>query len=144
MNNKRIIFFLLAAYFLSGCSSQSHITRKSIAGDMHNALNMISKNKENYLRLGEKQLGKTGFYYIINSSGIVIFHPQLILVGKSFKGLWFIEPVLKGNEGCINYSVSGNKNYLFYRKINSDEILCLSIMEDEISEFIPGCEEVKR
>ena len=141
---KRITILFIAAIMFSSCSSSIKITKKIIDDDMQNAMNIISGNKINYLRLGEKQMGKTGFYYIINSEGKVVFHPQLILVGKSFKGLWFIDPVLKGNEGCVNYNVTGNKNYLFYKKINNDEILCFTIMEEEITEYIQGCIEIKR
>jgi hypothetical protein len=144
MLNKKIVILLLVSFFFTACSSSMKVTKKNIDDDMISAMNMISSNKINYLRLGEKQIGKTGFYYIINSEGRVVFHPQLILIGKSFKGLWFIDPVLNGNSGCVNYSVSGNRNYLFYRKINNDDILCFSIMEEEITEYIQGCEEIKR
>jgi hypothetical protein len=144
MLNKKIVIFLILSVIFAACSSSQKITRKTIDDDILNAMNMINNNKINYLRLGEKQIGKTGFYYIINSEGRVVFHPQLILIGKSFKGLWFIEPVLKVNDGCINYSVSGNRNYLFYKKINNDEILCFSIMQEEIAGYIQGCDEIKR
>jgi hypothetical protein len=144
MLSKKIIKFLIVSALFLSCSSTLQITRKTINDDMIDALNIIKLSKVNYLRLGNKQIGKTGFYYIINTDGRVIFHPKLILVGKSFKGLWFIDPVLKGNEGCIKYNVSGNKNYLFYKKINSDEILCLSIMEEDITEDIQGCDEIRR
>jgi len=144
MLNKKIIIILAVSVLTVSCSSSMKITKKAIDDDMQSAMNMISNNKINYLRLGEKQLGKTGFYYIVNSDGRVVFHPQLILIGKSFKGLWFIDPVLRGDGGCINYIVSGNRNYLFYKKINEDEILCFAIMEEEVADYIDGCEEVKR
>ncbi|MBP7737256.1 MAG: Cache 3/Cache 2 fusion domain-containing protein [Spirochaetes bacterium] len=115
-----------------GCAASRVITSEGIRNEMAAISREIDSNRSAMNALRERRVGKTGFYYVLDSDGRVVFHPRLVLIGSSFSKVWFVNQLLEEKSGCFTYVLGNRKHYLFYTPINDFEILCLSIISDDI------------
>ncbi len=120
-----------------GCATIKAITSDGIKNDMAAISREIDANRSAMNALRDRRVGKTGFYYVLNSDGRVVFHPRLALIGTSFSKVWFVNQLLEEKSGCFTYVLGNRNHYLFYAPINDFEILCLSIISDDLP---PGVE----
>ncbi len=62
------------------------------------------ENREKAARfLLTKKIGESGYYYIINSKGIVLYHPQKELVGRDVTNFDFIKRQIQDKNGYLEY-----------------------------------------
>ena len=92
--------------------------------------------------LRDRRVGKTGFYYVLDSDGRVVFHPRPALIGTSFSKTWFINQLLTEKSGCLTYTLGNRTHYLFFLPLNDSEILCLSIVSEDFPQPVE-CEAAR-
>ena len=131
-----LIFILL---FVGSCKSVSKIPINKIKMDFSSVSNFVKKSRSSITDLNKKRLGITGFYYIIDSDGVLVYHPQNVLIGRSFRSYWFIEIILAEKSGCIKYNLGEKENTIYFRPLNDSEILCFSIMSEEVKDNSSNC-----
>lgn len=141
---RTIVFIITAVNLLvvlvmlsTGCATIAAISSDSIRNDMTVISREIDSNRSSMNTLRDRRVGKTGFYYVLDSDGRVVFHPRPALIGSSFSKVWFVNQLLEEKSGCITYILGNRKHYLFYKPINDFEILCFSITSDDLP---PGVE----
>ena len=122
--------FLLLA-LITGCASPSVIGSEKIFSDLKSARKTIAQDKKNIHELAEKKAGKTGFYYIIDRDGVVVYHPVAVLMGSNFKRYNFLDSVLKSRSGCFQYTFGNIRHLIFFDSLNDNDILCLTIPREE-------------
>ena len=91
-------------------------------------------------RLKNRRLGKSGFYYIVDFEGTVVFHPQSALIGTSFKDHWFIEKLTGEKTGCMMYRLGNRTHVIYFDQISDSEILCFSILADDLRQPPLDCQ----
>ena len=116
-----------------GCASPAIVDSEKIIGDMQSARRSLSMDKGYMGTLAERKAGKTGFYYIINRDGLVVYHPVTVLMGSNFKRYSFLDGVLKARSGCFQYTFGDIRYLLFFESLNENDILCLAIPKDEVA-----------
>ena len=137
---QNIIFCVcLIALTLPSCRSMPRVHLSKVNLEISKVKSAISRSRDNIILLKDKRVGNSGFYYIINNDGVVIFHPQSVLIGRSFKKFWFIDAILKEKSGCLKYYVGEKEQTIYYRDINEYEILCFSIMSEEVDDSTSEC-----
>ena len=63
--------------------------------------------------LADQKIGKSGYVYIINSSGVIMYHPQGELLGKDSMSSELTQEVLKNKEGSFIFKDSSTKKKMF-------------------------------
>lgn len=114
------------------CMGTGPVTVASIQKDVESFRGEIEKDRNAILSVRHRRVARSGFYYIINSEGKIVFHPRPVLVGADFSRFYFVKEILKKREGCFFYSMGEISQLMIFRSLNSDEILCLSIPADEV------------
>lgn len=63
------------------------------------------------------KFGKTGQFFCIDSSGVVVVHPDKALIGKNIKSHDYINEIIKNKNGIIRYKKDGETYLASYRYI---------------------------
>ncbi|MCL1911726.1 MAG: hypothetical protein FWG13_05935 [Leptospirales bacterium] len=137
--SRKIRIFAAAALFFAGCLSSSTVKSSSLADDIEKEAAALNKNMERVYQLKSKRLASSGFYYIISRAGLIVFHPQAVLIGADMSSMSFVAAVLQQENGCIEYTVDEKVFILFFRPLNHGNILCLSIPKEEVIGFYGEC-----
>jgi len=144
MKFKIVSLILFSIIFFPQCSGITVVDENRINKDFNSMLEAVKKDRKNVYSIKDRRVGKTGFYYIINRNGLVVFHPQAVLIGSDFKRYWFIDEILEAGSGCISYSIGNMNQMVFFKPINKSEILCLSIDRNEIVGAPVNCSRSNR
>ncbi len=134
-----ILFFL----FDAGCSTSQKTGVRDIRKEMESTRNFINRKKSNLPLIKKRKAGETGFYYVIDLEGVILFHPRGLLVGSSFKRYSFIKKIIHLRSGCIRYQAGEIQQLVFFMPLNEKSILCLSIPAEEVKNRKERCEEIK-
>lgn len=128
------LFFTEIMVFLLGCATTVIPTPAGIRNDMGAVIRDVSVNRGALDGLKKRRIGKSGFYYVIDLDGKVVFHPQLALIGTSFSKIWFIDQLVAEKSGCLTYQLGNRSYHIFFEPLNDSEILCFSIISDELNQ----------
>jgi len=134
-----MIMLLLAC----GCTTATLVTTSTIRKDMAAIKKDIDINRSSMEGLKNKRVGSTGFYYIVDIEGKVVFHPQTALIGTSFKNHWFINTIINERSGCLTYRLGNRTHVVYFEQLNESEILCLSIVSNDIREPTTECRQAE-
>jgi hypothetical protein len=136
-----VVCFILYA-FLSGCAAAPvRLTADRIKSDMASIKNEIIQNRGAMNKLRIVRAGATGFYYVVDTEGTVVFHPQPAIIGTSFKNHWFINKIIADKTGCLSYTLGNRTHLIFFDRLNDSEILCLSILTDDLGAPPADCSQ---
>ncbi|HPL15052.1 MAG TPA: Cache 3/Cache 2 fusion domain-containing protein [Spirochaetota bacterium] len=116
----------------TGCATKRPVTSDRIKAEMAAIIRNIATDRTVMNSLREKRVGKTGFYYVLGADARVVFHPRQALIGTSFSKTWFVSQLLTRKTGCLTYTLGNRTHFLFFSPINDSEILCLSIVSEDI------------
>jgi hypothetical protein len=133
------VIFMILPY---GCSSPGILDSEKIFRELKSARVDLGIDKKNIDAINSRKAGKTGFYYIINRDGMVVYHPVTMLIGSNFKKYKFLEDVLKSRSGCFQYTFGENIHLIFFDSLNENDILCLSIPGDEVQGTEKFCKPI--
>lgn len=143
LNNSRsrkILFFAVCLVFLQYCGSANKIiTNDSIKKDMNGTALRLESNMNYAYELKTRAVGKSGFYYILSRDGVVVFHPQAVLIGSRMGHISFVREVLERESGCLSYGIEDKRLLIFFRPVGENNILCLSIYENELKGQLVDC-----
>lgn len=130
---RRCLGIMTVLLILDGCATTVvSVSTDRIHAEMTAVVREISLNREAMNGLGKRRIGATGFFYIVNSDGIVVFHPRPALIGTSFRNHWFINKIMEEKTGCLTYRLGNRTHVVFYERLNEEEILCFSIVSDDL------------
>lgn len=126
---------ILFVMLIFGCATTAvTVAPDRIRAEMKSIVSEISLNRSSMKGLGGRRLGVTGFFYIVDADGIVVFHPRPALIGTSFRNHWFIKKIMEEKSGCLTYRLGNRTHVVYYERLNEeDEILCFSIVSDDLS-----------
>jgi hypothetical protein len=139
---KNIISFLAAlTVTLAGCATAGKISGEAIRRDMDIVAEKAGNDPSWLQALKGRRIAGSGYYYIIDRNGIVVFHPQGLLVGSNMKNFWFIQQVLRKEKGCFSYIMgkAGQVHLVVFRPMGETGILCLSIPAGEVADYAAFC-----
>jgi hypothetical protein len=131
----------MAIIFVLNCATVSLVTSDRIRSDITSIKRGYNADRNYIKKLKDRRVGKTGFYYIIDSNGTVIFHPQAALVGSNFNNHWFVNQILTDKSGCITYQLGNRTHVVFFESLGDSEILCLSLVADELQQLPGECKQ---
>ena len=90
--------------------------------------------------LKNKRLGLSGYFYVIDHEGRIVYHPKEALIGMSFRDNPFVRRLILKRSGCIEQHIEGRRRVIIFRSIDQYRILCLSISSFEINLKDIDCE----
>ena len=135
MTRTRLVI-LISLLILIDCATFSPASIDAIHADMESVARGISVDRSYMYTLGNRRIGKTGYYYVLDTDGRVVFHPRSALIGTSFSKVLFIDQLLGEKSGCLTYTLGNRKHYLFFMHIDDSEILCLSIVSEDLPQAV--------
>ena len=133
------IITLLILHLFS-CASVGPVTPNRIRAEIASIKSDLAAGKNIIDQLKNKRLGKSGFYYIVDFDGTVVFHPQSALIGSSFKDHWFINKLTTDRSGCMMYRLGNRTHVIFFEQVSNNDILCFSILADDLSKPPLDCQ----
>jgi hypothetical protein len=136
-------FCVLVAFLVAGCASVGPVTSDRIRAEIASIKKDIAAGKNVVEQLKKKRLGQSGFYYIVDFDGTVVFHPQSALIGSSFKDHWFINKLTSDRSGCMMYRLGNRTHVIYFEQVSDSDILCFSILADDLSKPPLDCQQVE-
>ncbi len=124
---------------LAGCAGMQRYSTSRLTSNLARVKSRIELDRKYMFRLKDRRIGRSGFYYILDRNGTIVFHPQSFLIGNSFKRYWFVEKILQRRRGCLRYSLGKKGHVVFFEPLGEDEILCLAILAEEVSGRTDHC-----
>jgi hypothetical protein len=138
---KKILLITLPVLFcLNLCCAGRMVTGSNIKKELIKTAESIKKDRSLIYTLDKKTIGKTGYFYIIRNDGRISYHPKKGLINFNFSEYPFTKKILKERNGCLTYTVDAVVRNIFYRELDADEILCLTIDSNEFDETVYECE----
>ncbi len=131
---------LLLLIFITACTSVQVVENNDIDSIIKTEIKNINSNRKYLYTLRNKKVAKSGYFYIINNDGIITHHYNPLLIGRNFKGYWFVKHILDKKSGCLSYFFANSENYIFYQPLNKNETICLSIRREDFKGTLPSCE----
>jgi hypothetical protein len=128
-----ILLTVLIVVFDVSCSS-SQLSESTINDRIINTVVMLNENGGVSEKVRDLRVGETGYYYIINSAGTVILHPKKMLEGMKFQDNPMVRKIIREGKGCIRQNIEGQDRIIFYRALNNDRVLCLTINASDIED----------
>ncbi len=122
-----------------GCATVRPVTPDGIKSEMDSIKREIARDRSYMQKLKTMKVGATGFFYVVDTNGTVVFHPQSTLIGVSFKNNWFMQGVIAGKSGCLTYRLGLRMYVILYEPLNASEILCLSILAGDMRALPAEC-----
>ena len=129
---KRKPLFITLCIILVSCSTGQGVGEDSVKRELYSTRRAIADHGSDVAFLRDKRVGQSGYFYIINKQGIVVFHPNQILIGRNFSEFDFTARIIEKEEGVLHYGREGMMYRVYFVPLDGDEILCLSIPENEI------------
>ncbi len=129
---KRKLLFITLCTILVSCSTGQGVGEDSLKRELYSMRRAIADHGNDMAFLGDKRVGQSGYFYIISKQGIVVFHPNPIVIGRSFREFDFTARIIEKEEGVLHYGREGMMYRVYFVPLDSGEILCLSIPENEI------------
>ena len=136
-----ILGFFVVFPLVYGCATAVQVTMDGIRSEMASIKKDIARNRDNIEKLKSIRIGTTGYFYIVDTEGTVVIHPQSALIGSSFKNNRFINKIIANKTGCISNQLGNRVHVVFYDQLNDSEILCLSILSDDLSSLPSDCQQ---
>jgi len=136
---KKILISLLFLSLTALYCTTTNIDEYSVQKELYDRAESIKKNRNSVYKLDNRTIGKNGYFYILQSSGKISYHPKKALIGVDFSTYPFVEKILTKRNGCIMMEIEGVSRYIFFREIDKDEILCLTIDKSEFKEKVVNC-----
>jgi hypothetical protein len=111
----------------------------SVQKKLNASAESIKKNRNSVYKLDNTTVGKNGYYYILRSSGRISYHPKKALIDVDFSTFQFVKEILLKRNGCLMQQSDGVSRYIFFREIDENEILCLTIDKSEFKKAAINC-----
>jgi len=113
------------------CATTS-INEYNAQKEIDNQVKSIKKSRDYVYKLDNKTIGKSGYYYILRSNGKIAYHPKKALINADFSSFSFVKLILTERNGKIIMEEAGVSRYIFFREIDKNEILCLTIDKSDL------------
>lgn len=113
-------------------SAQIH-TLNAIERKVSATAEELSSGEVKAVDLDDINAETNGYYYIIDDSAHIVYHPKKALIGSSFSRLGFVRKILEEKNGCIRSDTGGISRLIIFREISGGEILCYTVAESGIS-----------
>lgn len=130
MKINTLIIFMPVLFGLA-CLSTGPVSEKSALDELYTVRDRIVKGKDTVDSLRDRHVGRTGFFYVMDRGGTVVFHPSPSVIGISFARYDFAREIMEKGEGVLRYDREGLRFRIFYAPLDAGRILCLSIPEEE-------------
>ncbi len=135
---------LTAALILSaGCLHKSPLRRESLTAEIDRTAAVLSRDMSRYDEIKNRRVGTSGYFYVIDGEGTVLFHPQGALAGMSFSAVPMVQRILEKKKGCLSQSIEGMEKIVLFRPARGGRTLCLTVSVRDIEGGLPECEEMK-
>ena len=138
MNKKLLAALYILSLIALYCTTTS-VNEHNVQKELLKRAELIKKNRNYVYKLDNKTVGENGYFYILRSNGKVSYHPKKALIDVDFSAFPFVKKILMERNGCILVQAEGVSRYIFFREIDKDEILCLTIDKDEFKEAVIEC-----
>lgn len=90
-------------------------------------------NIQNYI--DKTHLGKQGYAYIVDSNGIILFHPNKKEIGTDITDFDWGKEIMDSKEGKLHYTYNNIKKYTSFKNIN-DTIAVVTYPESEFMDIL--------
>lgn len=121
------------------CRSAITPSIPAISADMEEHVKKAASRSLDRDSLRSRRVGKSGYYYVVDADGRVVMHPSAMLEGRNFGSLWFMQQVLARRQGCLRYRLGDRTYAIFFVPLGEREILCLSVLADELRSGFLDC-----
>ena len=118
--------------FFAACSSVP-VTPDGCMGAVNQKAVLIDAGKTGTGSLATAHIGSSGFYYLLSAEGKVLVHPNSGLVGRDFSRSPQVKAILAKDRGIQNDGSGESSRVVFFRRLSSGDILCLTVDAAELS-----------
>ncbi len=130
---------IIALIFTAHCATTVPVTPGRIQKQLASVKNSIQRDRNAMRSLDRHRVGRSGFMYVVDTAGRVVYHPQAALIGSSFRDHWFINRIVAEGTGCISYRLGNRTHLVFFDSINEEEVLCCSILAEDVAPVPAEC-----
>lgn len=137
-----LLYWILISVSVMNCSHGSIASSASVQDDITLTMNTLNRSTLSIRNLSRKRVGKSGYYYIVDSRGTIVSHPQTAMTGFRLGDNPFIRYIVRHREGCVIQDIEGKSRIILFRTLKDSSILCLTIPANELSgDIMQSCRE---
>lgn len=131
-NFKYIVMLAASVCFLFAACSVMSLRSSDLPGQrIEKAVSDLAAGRTDFYKLTQNGDSGPGSFYILDSEGVVLWHPSPVIIGKDFSKYDFVKRILQLKNGCIAYESGKGGSYVFFKEIEKGNILCLAVDENE-------------
>ncbi len=130
LRHKLIIVPFLFAFFL--CAHRSPFHTETIFTKIDEVAASLSANRISHSALKDIKMGKSGYYYLMDHEGTVLYHPNPSIEGINFSGIPMVKSILEKKSGCFIHYFDGQEKIVIFRSAEPQGILCFTINVEEV------------
>jgi hypothetical protein len=128
---KTVYTILLLLMF--GCASAPRLQQpKDIFAELEEIKNTTARTGTVPLDKISQPRGQSGFYYLLDKDGIVLYHPTGYVRGSNMSDVPIVKEILTKEKGVGTYEQGGIRRTIFYIEMPDGSRLCFSIDPDEV------------
>jgi hypothetical protein len=128
---KKVHFILLLLIF--GCASSQRLQQpRDIFASLEEIRSTAARTGTVPIDKISQPRGKTGFYYLLDKDGVVLYHPVGYVRGSNMSGIPMVKEILIKEKGFGTYESGGIKRTVFFIEMPDGSRLCYSIDPDEV------------
>ena len=111
----------------AACSGMSLRSSDLPGQRIEKAASDLASGRTDFYKLTQKGDSGPGSFYILDSEGVVLWHPSPVIIGNDFSKYDFVKRILQLKNGCIAYGSGKGGSYVFFKEIEKGSILCLAV-----------------
>ncbi len=138
---KRPLLCIIPLFLILLCCSGIARRHDTAEGELEYAVSVLEKDKNLFAELNAAEYPGNGYFYIIDSKGVIVMHPEKALEGDDFSRYGFIQQILKMVNGCISFRSGSRTISIYFRGMKSGEILCFVFESSTGTETYKECKE---
>jgi len=128
---KKVYYVLMV--LMIGCSSTQRIQQpKDIFSSLEEIRSATARTGTVPVDIISQPLGQTGFYYILDKNGVVLYHPIGYIRGTNMSNLPMVKDILTKEKGYGTYESGGIRRTIFFIEMSDGSRLCFSIAPEEV------------
>lgn len=125
VNKITALFASAIIAFITGACSSGQMTSANIESALNDRVKKINKSRMEILKLDN--MGHPGYYYILDETGKILYHPKKSLINLDFSRYDFVKIILQKKNGAFTMTINNSETSVFYRELSDGSILCYSI-----------------
>ena len=129
---RRYSYAGLIVFLFTSCVSAPALTTQNCTDLVMKTALRLDAGKMGFRDLTDNRIGRSGFFYVLSSAGIIVYHPNQPLTGRNVADVPQVKTILAAESGVSSDTLGGLSRTVFFRRLESGNTLCFTVDTEEL------------